>query len=101
MIAIQNYLVISALLFSIGLAVSVTKRNAILILMGIELMLNAVNLNLVAFSQYDPNRLQGQMFALFIMVVAAAEVTVALAIILKIYDYFKNLDLDEINSLKK
>lgn len=101
MIAIQNYLIISALLFSIGLAVAVTKRNAILILMGIELMLNAVNLNLVAFSQYDPNRLQGQMFALFIMVVAAAEVTVALAIILKIYDYFKNLDLDEINSLKK
>jgi NADH-quinone oxidoreductase subunit K len=101
MIAIQNYLVISALLFSIGLAVTVTKRNAILILMGIELMLNAVNLNMVAFSQYDPNRLQGQMFALFIMVIAAAEVTVALAIILKIYDYFKNLDLDEINSLKK
>lgn len=101
MIAIQNYLVISALLFSIGLAVAVTKRNAILILMGIELMLNAVNLNMVAFSQYDPNHLQGQMFALFIMVVAAAEVTVALAIILKIYDYFKNLDLDEINSLKK
>ena len=101
MIAIQNYLVISALLFSIGLAVAVTKRNAILILMGIELMLNAVNLNLVAFSQYDPNRLQGQMFTLFIMVGAAAEVTVALAIILKIYDYFKNLDLDEINSLKK
>ncbi|GAB2648685.1 MULTISPECIES: NADH-quinone oxidoreductase subunit NuoK [Emticicia] len=101
MIAIQNYLVISALLFSIGLAVAVTKRNAILILMGIELMLNAVNLNLVAFSQYDPNRLQGQMFVLFIMVVAAAEVTVALAIILKLYDYFKNLDLDEINSLKK
>jgi NADH-quinone oxidoreductase subunit K len=98
MIAIQNYLVISALLFSIGLAVTVTKRNAILILMGIELMLNAVNLNMVAFSQYDPNRLQGQMFALFIMVIAAAEVTVALAIILKIYDYFKNLDLDEINS---
>ena len=56
MIAIQNYLVISALLFSIGLAVAVTKRNAILILMGIELMLNAVNLNMVAFSQYDPQR---------------------------------------------
>ncbi len=100
MIHIQNYLIISALLFSIGLAVVVTKRNAILILMGIELMLNAVNLNLVAFSQYDPNRLQGQMFALFVMVIAAAEVTVALAIIMKIYDYFKNLDLDEINQLK-
>jgi NADH:ubiquinone oxidoreductase subunit K len=100
MIYIQNYLIISALLFSIGLAVVVTKRNAILILMGIELMMNAVNLNLVAFSQYDPNRLQGQMFALFVMVIAAAEATVALAIIMKIYDYFNNLDLDEINQLK-
>jgi NADH:ubiquinone oxidoreductase subunit K len=101
MIPIQNYLIISALLFSIGLAVAVTKRNAVLILMGIELMLNAVNINLVSFSQYDPNHLRGQMFALFVMVIAAAEVTVALAIILKIYDYFKNLDLDEINQLKK
>ena len=100
MIYIQNYLIISALLFSIGFAVVVTKRNAILILMGIELMLNAVNLNLVTFSQYDPNRLQGQMFALFVMVISAAEVTIALAIIMKIYDYFKNLDLDEINQLK-
>lgn len=100
MIHLQNYLIISALLFSIGLAIAVTKRNAILILMGIELMINAVNLNLVAFSQYDPNRLQGQMFALFVMVIAAAEVTIALAIIMKIYDYFKNIDLDEINQLK-
>ncbi|WP_435354456.1 NADH-quinone oxidoreductase subunit NuoK [Emticicia sp. SJ17W-69] len=100
MIHLQNYLIISALLFSIGLAIAVTKRNAILILMGIELMINAVNINLVAFSQYDPNHLQGQMFALFIMVVAAAEVTITLAIIMKIYDYFKNIDLDEINQLK-
>jgi NADH-quinone oxidoreductase subunit K len=101
MIYIQNYLIIGALLFSIGLAVAVTKRNAILVLMGIELMLNAVNLNLIAFSQYDPNRLQGQMFALFVMVIAAAEITVALAIILKIYDYFKNIDLEATNELKK
>jgi NADH-quinone oxidoreductase subunit K len=101
MIYIQNYLIIAALLFSIGLAVAVTKRNAILVLMGIELMLNAVNLNLIAFSQYDPNRLQGQMFALFVMVIAAAEITVALAIILKIYDYFKNIDLEATSELKK
>ncbi|WP_259016275.1 NADH-quinone oxidoreductase subunit NuoK [Emticicia fluvialis] len=101
MIYIQNYLIIGAILFSIGLAVAVTKRNAILVLMGVELMLNAVNLNLIAFSQYDPNRLQGQMFALFVMVVAAAEITVALAIILKIYDYFKNIDLDGVSELKK
>lgn len=101
MIYIQNYLIIAALLFSIGLAVAVTKRNAILALMGVELMLNAVNLNLIAFSQYDPNRLQGQMFALFVMVIAAAEITVALAIILKIYDYFKNIDLEATSELKK
>lgn len=101
MIYIQNYLIIGAVLFSIGLAVAVTKRNAILTLMGIELMLNGVNLNLIAFSQYDPNRLQGQMFALFVMVIAAAEITVALAIILKIYDYFKNIDLESVNELKK
>lgn len=101
MIYIQNYLIIGALLFSVGLAVAVTKRNAILVLMGIELMLNAVNLNLIAFSQYDPNRLQGQMFALFVMVIAAAEITVALAIILKIYDYFKNIDLEATSELKK
>lgn len=101
MIYIQNYLIIGALLFSVGLAVAVTKRNAILVLMGIELMLNAVNLNLIAFSQYDPNRLQGQMFALFVMVIAAAEITVALAIILKIYDYFKNIDLEATRELKK
>ncbi|PLK45431.1 NADH-quinone oxidoreductase subunit NuoK [Emticicia sp. TH156] len=101
MIYIQNYLIIGAILFSIGLAVAVTKRNAILVLMGVELMLNAVNLNLIAFSQYDPNRLQGQMFALFVMVVAAAEITVALAIILKIYDYFKNIDIDGVSELKK
>jgi NADH:ubiquinone oxidoreductase subunit K len=100
MINIYNYLIISILLFSIGLAVVITKRNVILVLMGIELMLNAVNINLVAFSQYDPNHLQGQMFALFVMVIAAAEVTIALAIALKIYDYFKNIDLEELNQLK-
>lgn len=100
MIPFQYYLIISALLFSIGLAVVATKRNAILVLMGVELMLNAVNLNMIAFSQFDPQRLQGQMFALFVMVVAAAEITVGLAIILKIYDYFKNIDLEEVNELK-
>jgi NADH:ubiquinone oxidoreductase subunit K len=100
MIPFYNYLIISALLFSIGLAVAVTKRNAILVLMGIELMLNAVNLNLIAFSQYDTIHLQGQMFAIFVMVIAAAEVSIGLAIILKIYDYFKNIDLEEANNLK-
>ncbi|MFN3848042.1 MAG: NADH-quinone oxidoreductase subunit NuoK [Spirosomataceae bacterium] len=100
MIDIYHYLILSAILFSIGLAVAITKQNAILVLMGVELMLNAVNINLVAFSQYDPNHLQGQMFAIFVIVIAAAEVTIALAIALKIYDYFKNIDLKELNQLK-
>ncbi len=100
MINVQYFLVISSLLFSIGLAIVILKRNAILILMGIELMLNASNINLVAFGRYD-EKMDGQMMAMFVMVVAAAEVAVALAIIVKLYEYFKNIDLDEINHLKK
>ncbi len=97
---INNFLLIGALLFSIGMAVVVTKRNAILVLMGIELMLNAVNLNLVAFAQNDPNRIQGQVFALFVIVIAAAEVTIALAIILKVYHYYQTIDLTQVDELK-
>lgn len=88
------------MLFSIGMAVVVTKRNAILVLMGIELMLNAVNLNLLAFAQNDPNRLQGQVFSLFVIVIAAAEVTIALAIILKVYSYYQTIDLTKVDELK-
>lgn len=93
------YLITSALLFSIGLAVVLTKRNVIVVLMGIELMLNAVNLNLIAFSKNDPN-LQGQMFALFVIVVAVCESVIALAIILKAFEHFKTVNLDEISELK-
>jgi len=95
------YLLISAALFSIGLAIVVIKRHAIMVLMGIELMLNAVNLNLVAFSQYDPDRIQGQMLALFVMIVAAAEAAIALAIILQVYKHFRSVQLDEISVMKK
>ncbi len=92
-------LIVAALLFSIGLAVVVVKRHAIVVLMGVELMLNAANLNLVAFSQYDPDRLQGQMMTLFVLVVAAAEAAVALAIVLQVYRHFRTVQLDEINEL--
>ncbi|MDI9860632.1 MULTISPECIES: NADH-quinone oxidoreductase subunit NuoK [Bacteroidota] len=94
------YLLTSALLFSIGLALVVVKRNIIVVLMGIELMLNAVNVNLVAFSKNDPS-LQGQIFSLFVIVVAACEAVIALAIVLKVYEHFKTVNLDEINELKK
>ncbi len=99
-INLQTYLVVAALLFSIGLAVAITKRNAIAVLIGIELMLNAVNLNLVAFNQNN-TALSGQLFALFVMVVAAAESAVALAILLKIYRYYNTINLNEMNSLKE
>ncbi|MFD2571322.1 NADH-quinone oxidoreductase subunit NuoK [Spirosoma soli] len=95
------FLLVGAALFSIGLAVVVLKRHAIVVLMGVELMLNAVNINLVAFSQYDPDRVQGQMFSLFVMVIAAAESAIALAIILQVYRHFRTAQLDELNELKQ
>ncbi len=93
-------MLISALLFCIGLFAVITKRNAIMMLMGIELMLNAANINLVVFSKFDAQMLQGQMFALFVIVVAASEAAVGLAIILRVYGLFKTANLDEIDQLK-
>lgn len=100
-IPLEHYLLVAAAIFSIGLAIAVTKRHFIGILLGIELMLNAVNINLVAFSRHDPEKLSGQLFALFVIVVAAAEVTVALAIILRVYGHFLTVDPDEISEMKK
>jgi NADH:ubiquinone oxidoreductase subunit K len=100
-IPLEHYLIVGAAIFSIGLAVAITKRHFIGILLGIELMLNAVNVNLVAFSRHDPERLEGQLFALFVIVVAAAEVAVALAIILRVYGHYRTVDPDEVSGLKK
>ena len=100
MIPIQHYLILSAILFSIGIMVVIVKKNAIVVLMGIELILNAANINLVAFSQFDKALTEGQFFALFVIVVAAAEAAVGLAIIIKVYEHFKTVDLDQINELK-
>ncbi|MCG8474048.1 MAG: NADH-quinone oxidoreductase subunit NuoK [Cytophagales bacterium] len=97
-LSLEHFLFFGASLFCIGLAIVLTKRNAIVVLMGIELILNAANINLIAFSQYDPG-LGGQMFALFVMILAAAEVAVALAIVLNVYKYFRSSNLDEISSL--
>ncbi|WP_027000637.1 NADH-quinone oxidoreductase subunit NuoK [Eisenibacter elegans] len=100
MIPVSYFLYISAFLFSAGVLAVVSKRHAIVVLMGIELMLNAANLNLVAFSQYDPVRLQGQTFALFVIVVAAAEISVGLAIVIRVYRYYRTVWLDEVHQLK-
>jgi len=100
-LGLEHYLILSAILFSIGLYGALTKRNAIIILMCIELMLNAVNITMVAFSRYVvPELLTGQVFAIFVMVVAAAEVAVGLAIILAIYRGFEGIDATKINLMK-
>ena len=99
-ISLPHYLLIAALLFCAGLVMVITKKNAIVVLMGIELLLNAANLNLVAFSQYQPDRLAGQTFALFVIVVAAAEAAVAMAIVLKVYTFYKTTNVNEVHDLK-
>ncbi|KOY85597.1 NADH-quinone oxidoreductase subunit K [bacterium 336/3] len=98
MIDIQIYLLIGVLMFSLGIYIMLSKKNAIMILIGIELILNAANLNLLAFSNYH-NHIDGQTFTLFIMIIAATEVALALAIIFKMYKYFQNTNLDEFNTL--
>lgn len=97
MIPIEHYLVVGALLFSIGLAMVLFRRHALMVLMGIELMLNASNLNLVIFGLYDPEKMQGQFMALFLIVIAAAEAAVGLAILIKVYRYFRSADLASIS----
>jgi NAD(P)H-quinone oxidoreductase subunit 4L len=100
-IGLTHYLVLSAVLFCIGLYGALTRRNAVIILMCIEIMLNAVNISLVAFSSYVvPQLLTGQVFAIFVMVVAAAEVAVGLAIVLAIFRHFKDIDTKNIDLLK-
>ena len=100
-LGLEHYLILSALLFSIGLYGALTKRNAVIILMCIELMLNAVNITMVAFSRYIvPSLLTGQVFAIFIIVVAAAEVAVGLAIILSIYRGLETIDATKTNLMK-
>src|ERR1700710_2081354 len=100
MISLTDFLVVSAALFCTGLYMIVSKNNAIQILIGIELMLNAAILNLVAFGKYDKINNGGQIFALFAIVLAAATTAVALAIILNVYKKYKTIDPGRVNELK-
>jgi NADH:ubiquinone oxidoreductase subunit K len=101
MTPLHQYLILSALLFAIGLAGALTRRNAILVLIGIELMLNAANLNFIAFWRYSPQpAMDGLMFAIFSIAIAAAEAGVGLALIIAVYRHFKTTDLDKIDSMK-
>ena len=99
-IPLEHILLLSALLFSLGVLAVITKRHAIVVLMGVELIFNAANLNLIAFSRHDPGLLQGQLFSLFVLVVVAAEAAIALAIVLKAFQFFRTANLDQIQNLK-
>jgi len=98
---LSSYLVLSAILFCLGLYTVVTRRNAVAILMGVELILNAANINFVAFSKFVTHDLDGHLISVFIIMLAAAEAAVALAIILNLYNDRGHINVDEANALKQ
>ncbi len=101
MIPIENFLVLSSILFSLGMYGVLARRNAVLILMSIELMLQAVVINFIAFSVYlHPEQFTGLIFAIFVITIAAAEVGLALAIILRIFRNMATANVDEVDVLK-
>jgi NADH:ubiquinone oxidoreductase subunit K len=100
-ITLDHYLVLAALLFALGVFAVVTRRNGVAILMGVELMLNAANINLVAFNKFAaPGAVQGQIFALIVITLAACEAAVGLALVLAAYRAFETVDVDEIDVMK-
>jgi NADH:ubiquinone oxidoreductase subunit K len=101
-VTLNQVLIVGAILFVIGLYIALVKRNAVAVLMGIELMLNAVNLTLIGFSRFvdSPRPLDGHVFAIFVITVAAAEATVALALAVAIYRFRETIDVDRINVLR-
>ncbi|MFA9390617.1 MAG: NADH-quinone oxidoreductase subunit NuoK [Prolixibacteraceae bacterium] len=99
-IGLVHFLVVSAILFSMGLFAIITRKHAILVLMGIELILNAANLNFIAFARYGGMNIEGHVAAIFVIILAATEAAIALAIILNIYQHFKHVNVDEVDSLK-
>ncbi|HMN25669.1 MAG: NADH-quinone oxidoreductase subunit NuoK [Ignavibacteriaceae bacterium] len=99
-VGLNHFLVVSTLLFSMGIYAIVTRKNAIMVLMGVELILNAANINFIAFTRFGNFGLQGHLIALFIIVLAAAEAAIALAIVLNIYKTLSTVNIDEIDKLK-
>ncbi|HEX9614942.1 MAG TPA: NADH-quinone oxidoreductase subunit NuoK [Bacteroidota bacterium] len=97
---LTHFLIVSALLFSLGVFAIITRRNAIMVLMGIELILNSANINFVAFSRYSTGTFDGQVIAVFVIILAAAEAAIALAIILNIFQNFNTVEVDELNQLR-
>jgi NADH-quinone oxidoreductase subunit K len=100
-IGLHHYLTVAAILFVLGLLTVATRRNAVAILMGVELILNAASLNFVAFSRYAHGGISGQVFSIFIIVLAAAEACIALAIVLAIFRSFRNVDVLRTTTLRQ
>lgn len=100
-VGLTNYLVLSAILFGLGIFAIITRKNAILVLMGVELILNSANINFIAFAKFNKLNIDGHIAAVFVIMLAAIEVAVALAIVLNIYQNYKHINIDEIDSLKE
>jgi NADH-quinone oxidoreductase subunit K len=100
-VGLEHFLIVSSILFCLGIFGIVTRKNAVMVLMGIELILNAANINFVAFSRFGNFGYNGQLMALFVIILAAAEAAIALAIVLNIYKTFATVNVDEIDRLKE
>ena len=98
---LQNYLFIGSALFSLGLFAVITRRNAVAVLMGVELILNSANINFLAFSRFGGMNFNGHVFALFVIIMAAAEAAVALAIIINLYNNYQSNNVDEASQMKR
>jgi NADH:ubiquinone oxidoreductase subunit K len=98
---LSSYLIIGAVLFSLGLLCVLTRRNAISVLMGVELILNSANINYVAFSHFGSGNLDGQIYAMFVIMLAAAEAAVGLAIVLAIFQLFHTIDVEAAETLRE
>ncbi len=100
MISLQHYLMVGAIIFALGIYTVVTRRNALGILLGTELVLNAAALNMVAFGHFSGREIEGSIYALFVIVLAAAEAVVALAVGLMIYRNFKTIDTTVVDEMR-
>lgn len=99
-VGLNEFLILGAILFSLGLLAIMTRKNAIMVLMGLELILNSANINFIAFAKFGGLNIEGHIAAIFVIILAAAEAAVALAIILNIYHNYNHINVDEIDKLK-
>lgn len=99
-VGLKHFLFVAAILFSLGTYTVLTRKNAVGVLMGVELILNSANINLVAFSHYVTGNIGGQVFGLFVIIIAAAEAAIALAIVLSIFQNFSTIDATRTNTMK-